>query len=356
MITDRVISSVAQRQVRHVVPVDPAAAHGVVDGIYRQVADEMRMVIPPALLHSPSPEALTAYWLLLREPLLPAGAAGRAAKEAVASAVATATTCPYCVDMHTINLYELLGEQAAETIAAAAPDELADPGLRALVGWAAGAHRPGAGRPGTARGGCRAELIGVLVGFHYLCRMVNVFLSPALVPPRLGPGARRRFKRGVSVLTRPTLRAGHEPGRALAFAPVAPLPPDARWAAADPVVAAATGRAYALFDTIGERSVSPAVRALVARRVAGWRGEDMGLSRRWCEPDLAGLPAGDRAAGRLALLTALASYQVDDEVIAGYREHHPGDRELVETTAWAAYLAARRIGARHAGLRIFEEP
>ncbi|MFC4146093.1 carboxymuconolactone decarboxylase family protein [Micromonospora mangrovi] len=350
MIAGRAVSSVAQRQVRHVSPVSPSAARGLVADVYQQVAEEMRMVIPPASLHSPSPEALAAYWMLLREPLLPSGAAGRRVKEAVAAAVSVANTCPYCVDMHTMGLYDLVGERDAETIATGDGDRLADPVLRDLVVFAGAAHRPDAELPELVAGPWRAEIVGVLVSFHYLCRMVNVFLAPYLVPPRLGPRGRRRFKQGMSVVLRPTLHDLRTAGRSLALAPAAELPPAAAWAAGDPAIAGAAARAYAIFDRLGERAVPESVRGLVEARTGAWQGQPMGLSRRWCEPDVDTLPPGDRAAGRLALLTALSSYQVDDEVVAAFRRERPDDRDLVELVAWAGYTAARRIGVRFTGV------
>ncbi|BCB89759.1 hypothetical protein Psuf_070720 [Phytohabitans suffuscus] len=76
-------------------------------------------------------------------------------------------------------------------------------------------------------------------------------------------------------------------------------------------------------------------------------GEETGISRAWCEELVAELPASERAAGRLALLAALASYQVDDTVVAEFRAAAPDDRTLVEAAAWASFAAARRIGSWH---------
>src|SRR4029078_3808712 len=79
--------------------------------------------------------------------------------------------------------------------------------------------------------GARAELIGVVVCMHYLSRMVYVFLSHFLLPPGLGPAARRRFKRGVSLVLRPTLRRPLHPDRSVHLLPARPpAPPSARGA------------------------------------------------------------------------------------------------------------------------------
>ncbi len=335
------VSSVVQRQVKYVNPVAPRAARGLVADVYAQVSDEMRLVVPPVLLHSPRPDVLAAYWMLLREPLLPSRRVDRTTKEAVATAVSVANICPYCVDMHSVGMYDLATEHDAEALVSDRVGELEDPRLREISAWARVAHLPGSEPPFPVED--RPELIGVVVSLHYLTRMVNVFLSPFLVPPRLGPVARRRFKRGASLALRPTLRDPREPGRSVGLLPEVAIRPG--WAAGQPHIEAAVARAGAAFDAAGRRSLSPAVRDIVSARLDQWRGEETGLSRAWCEQLIAGLPEEDRAAGRLALLTALASYQVDADVVGEFQRWHRGDAVLVDAVAWASFAAAQRIGA-----------
>jgi alkylhydroperoxidase family enzyme len=349
MVAGRVVSSVVQRQVKYVKTVPVAAAEGLVSAVYRQVADEMRLVVPPVLLHSPAPQTLAAYWMLMRETLLTGGAVDRLAKEAVAAAVSVANICPYCVDMHSIGMYDLANEHDAEAVAGDRVEEVADPRVRELAAWARVAHQPDAAAHRTPAFSAaeRAELVGVAVSFHYLGRMVNVFLSNFLLPPRLGPRARRRVKHGISLALGPSLRVAHTVGRAVPLLPDAPLPADTAWALGHPGVAAAAARSFAAFERAGARALGPAVRQLVTDRLARWRGEEAGLSREWCERLVADLPAPDQAAGRLALLTALASHQVDEDVVRAFRAGERRDAALVEAAAWASYAAARRIGSFH---------
>jgi hypothetical protein len=63
------------------------------------------------------------------------------------------------------------------------------------------------------------------------------------------------------------------------------------------------------------------------------------------DPALAGLSAADQAAARLALLTAMASYQVDETIVGEFREHFPADAALLGATSWASFAATRRIAA-----------
>ncbi|MEV0155849.1 carboxymuconolactone decarboxylase family protein [Micromonospora sp. NPDC050686] len=348
MIAGRVAASAVQRQVRHVAPVPTATATGLVGRAYAQVAEEMRLVVPPAMMHSPSPRALAAYWMLVRESLLVSGAADRASKEAAAAAVSVATICQYCVDMHSVSMYELTGEHDAERLAADRVDDMRSPGIREISAWARTAHEAPGGRPVPSwlTPAQRAELVGTVVSMHYLTRAVNVFLSNFLLPPGVTGRARRRMKQGIGRLLRASLHARREPGLSLDLLPAAPLPSDAGWAAANPGIAGAMARAHATFDAAGRQWLSPAVRAVVHDHLDRWRGEETGISTAWCDDALAGLGPRNQATARIALLTAVSSHQVGDDAIAEFRRYLPADEALVEVVGWAAFEAARRIGAR----------
>ncbi len=58
-----------------------------------------------------------------------------------------------------------------------------------------------------------------------------------------------------------------------------------------------------------------------------------------------GLDEKSKAIGRLVLLTALAPYQVDEEVVNTFSTHITGDERLMGALAWGSFTAARRIGA-----------
>src|SRR5262249_1124557 len=136
------------------------------------------------------------------------------------------------------------------------------------------------------------------------------------------------------------------PGASLDLLPPAPLPDDLAWAHGDPIIAGAYGRAAA-FDAVGREALPKPVRNLVTAQLTAWRGEEPGLSRGWADYAIQTLPAPQRPQGRLALLAALASYQVDAHVLDDARTcpGPAGDETLVATAAWASFAAARRIGA-----------
>jgi AhpD family alkylhydroperoxidase len=325
------------REVKYVHTVPVRKATGLVKAVYRQLERDFGLLAPPIGLHSVAPEVLAAAWTMLRESLVAAGVASRADKEIVATSVSRANTCPYCVEVHSMTL----GSLGHGAVAAALGDPEAtdlDEGTAALAGWAAGEiAAPPAGRSPEEI----AELVGVAVTFHYLNRMVNVFLGPSPLPTKVPEGARATVLGLLGRFLRPT--GNPIPGLALNLLPEAAAAPDLAWANENPRVQTAFARAARAVEQV---PVPAAVRELVRAELVGWDGSPMGISRSWVAPLLVGLPIADRPVAKLALLTALASSQVDEAVIAEFRERHASDQILVEVVSWASLTAARALGAR----------
>ena len=331
-------------QVRYVSPVRGGAAHDLVGSVYEQVEREFGVLAPSVALHSPAPQVLAASWLMLREAVLVTRAVDRAAKEAVATTISQGNACPWCATVHSTMLSGLAG---GLVLTGDPAEQVADPRLRAVTSWARDCRtEEGARRHEPAcPAGEAAELIGTTVVFHYYNRMVNVFLTEVPLPPgapriMLSPVMRILGSRMQPAAVRPC-----EPGASLELLPAAPPARDLSWASGDRVMQDAFARGCAAIDEAGARSVPPSVRELVMTELGDWHGEPRGLSRAWLDGAVSGLPAADLPAGRLALLTALASAQVDRSVIRTFRDSQPGDGALIELTAWASLAAARRVAA-----------
>jgi len=338
--------------IRHVAAVPPRQAQGLVADVYRQVVSDFGMLAPPIALHAPAPRVLAASWLILRESLLTEGRVDRETKEAVAAAVSLSNRCPYCVEVHGATLVGLARDTDAFAVAADQIDTVVHPRRRAVAQWARTSATAGPTNGSPFPPEHAAELIGVAVTFHYLNRMVNVFLQPSPFPPGLPANARARVRRVAALLMRRLARVGREPGDSLDLLPAAPLPTDLFWAADNANLAGAFARAAAAIDAAAARSVPERVRALVLDRLAAWDGRPPGISSRaWLADATAALPEPERPAGGLALTTALAAYQATGTVIEDFRQQHPADDTLIELTAWSALAAARQIGHRLAAAR-----
>jgi AhpD family alkylhydroperoxidase len=281
------------------------------------------MLAPPTAMHSASPSVLAASWTILRETLLASGFADRASKEAVATGVSEANSCPYCADVHGMTL---------DAIPSAEPGE--------LISWARSSATGPVALPCAPDQA--PELIGVAVAFHYYNRVVNLFLSESPFPSHVPESANPKARKVLGGVLRPTA-TGPAPGESVDVLPAAALTDDLWWAAPHRVVATAFARAYAAIEAAGARSVPASVRSLVLGRLSVWDGTPPGLSRSWVDAPVATLPVAEQAAGRLALTIALASYQVDDEMVAAFRRTAPDDATLLELASWSSLAAARRI-------------
>ncbi|MEU5090360.1 carboxymuconolactone decarboxylase family protein [Streptomyces sp. NPDC021356] len=331
----RILLKGSLRQIRHITAVPQDAAGGPVAEVYAQARREFGIVAPPLALHSPAPETLAAAWLLLRETLLAEGRVGRAAKEAVATAVSQANDCPYCVEVHEATLATLGAADRHGTLAK----------------WARGADTgPAAGQaPAPFDAQEAPEILGTAVTFHYLNRMVRLFLPDSPVPAAAPAAGRGPAMRVVARALRPTRGRTVVPGASLALLPAAPLPAGLDWAKTNPAVAGALARAVASVDAAAERWIPEAVRDLLHAELAVHDGTVPGPSRAWLDRATAALPDGQLPAARLALLIALNPHQITDGDIDAFRAVHPEDRELVELASWAALTAAVRTGARLGG-------
>jgi AhpD family alkylhydroperoxidase len=319
-------------QIRRVAPVPFDTPEPAVSRIYREVERDFGVLAPPVALHAASPATTAAVWLMLRETLVAPGAADRADKEAVADGISRSNSCPYCVTMHGAML-DALGAGAgsvrvrdwAETNAirgAAVADEL------------------------PFREEAAPELVATAVLMHYLNRMVNVFLGEAPLPPKAPVQALKVVTPVLNWLQRSADRDAVTPGTSMDLLPRAPLPADMAWTAGNPVLTDAFSRAAAAIDRVGEQALPADVRELVLTRLKAWDGTPPGISRAWVEEAVGVLAPDDRAAGRLALLAAFASYQIDDAVVDAYRATADGqDARLIEATAWASLSAAREAAS-----------
>jgi len=334
-------------QIRHVRPVPPGAAAGLVAAVYAQVERDFGMLAPPVVLHSPAAGPLAACWVMLRETLLARGVADRASKEVVAAGVSLGNACPYCVDVHSAVLRGLDHGAEADAIGGDRVDAMVDPAMRDLAAWARSSGLRASVLRRDPPFGIEQlpEFAGVAVTFQYLNRMVTVFCEdsplPAVLPAPLAGGMMSVLGRFL----RPAARGALEPGAALDLLSEATMPDDLGWAVGRQVIAEAFARAIAVIEAAGARAVDDRVRDLVTSELAGWSGQAVGLDRSWVDDALSRLAHADRPAGRLALLIAFAPHQVGPAEIEEFRRGQRSDEDLISLAAWASLAAARRVGA-----------
>lgn len=331
--------------IRYVPIIGPDAATGAMREIYAQIIDEFGVVAPPFIAHSGTPEIFAEFWSVTRQTQL-VGEEPRALKEAIAAVVSRINACPFCLDAHCMMLKAANQHQTVHLIAAAREAKVAAPGLREILLWAAATRTPDHPLVRTPPFAIeeRPEIVATAIRFHYLNRLATVLLDPSPLPPlfrsRLlrGFGMKLGARRFAAAMARPQRAADPVSGQ---------VPPDSlRWAARAPHIVRAFVRFGAVVEAAAAEVGDHAMRALVTERVARWQGEDMPLSRSWVEAEIAGLPPDQQPAARLALLTALASHQVDASTIASFVSARPdGERRLLPLLSWASLAAAQRVAS-----------
>ena len=331
--------------IRYIQPVPKSSAVGLVAEVYTQIKREFGSLVEPFTLHSPIPKLLAGAWMAARESQL-AGSVRRDIKEAVAAAVSKINQCPYCVDAHTIMLKATGEHKTAWAIATGKYDQIQDSKVRAIVRWALATRFPGSNSlrsPPFSREEA-PEIIGTAVFYHYINRMGSVLLSETPLPSNR-PWLKRPLKRLATLIFSRAVRRSISTGESLKFLSEAYLPADLVWGKPVPTVAGAYARFSAVVDDVAVYGLSAEVRARVQENIQDWKGEDFGLSRSWVEQKLRGLNEMSRVAGRLALLTAFAPYQINDRLVLAFRTHFPEDEKLLGALAWASFTAARKIGS-----------
>ncbi len=348
----------ARPAARHLRTVTEAKAEGLVAAVYKQMAREFA-IVPPLTIHSLVPEILAGVWCVAREAFV-VGAEGRARREAVASAVSLTNACPYCVDVHTSMLHAKAEHDLAThllTETGAANAARADP----LIAWALATGTAGAAaldHPPFSRAEA-PRILATAAIFHFVNRMVNIFLDASPMPVRIRSTTIRSAAGRLlgATLGKRMVFIEAEPGLSLNLLPDRELPGAFRWATPDAAVAGALARMSHAIETHGEAVLPLSVRTAVRACVAGWNGGDPGMSRKWLDDATASLPGeAERVAAQLALLAALASYRVDDSLIDRFRTHYPDQRHLVAVTAWGSFEAVRRLSTWLAGSAVSRVP
>ncbi len=334
-----------ETSMKYISPIRRPPAKTPVDQVYSQIKQDFGLIADPFVLHSPVPSLLAGIWSVTRETGI-AGHVPWSIKEAVAAAVSQSNACPYCVDIHAAVASAHASQSLTDLIKQGRTAEIADPSLRAVVSWALASRTPGSAPllapPFSAQEA--PEMIGTAVVYHYINRMVQVFLPESLLPIFLRGGwIGRVVWSQVGQKLAHSRDQARSAGASLRFLPEADLPAEMSWATPSPSISCAFAGWAALVNQTGRHLLSSQVRQLVTDVLQAWKGEPPTLGRAWINQAVAGLTEADQDQGSLALLAALAPYQIDEEIIRAFRVDHAADAQLVGVVAWASFAAARRI-------------
>jgi len=343
-----IVDDMTNKQVRYIDPVRANQSTGRVGQLYTQIRRDFQLV-PPLTLFSPSPRLLAGVWSIWRESQFAEGTTPRATLEAISASVSRLNECPYCVDAHTGMLHASSKHDVVDAIFEQNYSLIDDKKTRQIVEWAIASKTPSAkildSPPFSAEEA--PAIIGTTIVYHFVNRMVNIFLETSPLPiPRGSKKIRRLAVRLFGLtLAKSIINRRVIPGDSIKFISQADLPADMRWAETNKYISSAFAGFSHLIGKTGEQYLPPHVLQIVEEKISSWHGEDMGLGQKWMDDLIANLDKSSQPVARLTLLSALAPHQVDANVIEKFRENHADDEALLSITAWASFTAARRIGS-----------
>ncbi|OXM82678.1 alkylhydroperoxidase [Paenibacillus rigui] len=337
---------VENNMIKYIQPAPVSEADGMVSEMFKQIKRDFGLVGDLFVMHSLSPSLLAGVWAAFRETEM-VGIVPRAIKEAVATAVAKANECPFCMDAHSTMLMAVGESDVAYQILGGQIGEISDRKLRSIVEWTLATRVPHSPilqePPFTAKE--TPEIIGTLVMNNYITRMIDVLLTNKSLISVKNSFFSKLTKRLVALLFSSNLKKEKTIGDSLVFLRDAQLPDDLSWASSNPVISKALANLAAAVDQAGEADLDDATRSVIKQYVDEWNGAKPSVGRGWVEQVVKPLDAPSQAAARLCLLTAIAPYQIDDTLIDEFRAFFIEDRQLLNVLAWASFTVARKIGS-----------
>lgn len=312
----------------NVLPVGrPAKSTGLNQRVYQQMRRDF-MVAGPFVLHSDVPELLAASWCLIRETLF-VGEVDRGSKETVAWAVSKSNQCSFCVDAHfaavraTNNKNERLAAWAEATAKAQNP----------LLSSAPFKSSPG-------------EYIGTVVAFHYLNRMVSVFLDEKMMPvPDIFDGVAggmAKVMMGGMVQKIDHLNTGESlPLLPKADASLAWKP---HWAASSAHVADALAGWSSTVESVMRVHFNKYFINAIGNQIDKWTGGDAPDDEHLYAVIRDVFKGADLLCAEIALCVVYAPYKVSVEQLEAALEAKGSSQSILALVAWASQRAARRCG------------
>lgn len=347
-IENLIVDDMTNKQVRYIEPVVATKADGELYKLYAQIRSDFQLV-PPLTLFSPAPDLLAGVWSIWRESQFVMGQVPRFITEAVAAAISSINTCPYCVDAHTGMLHASSNSHIVDAIHRKNSSLIKDQKSRRILEWAFANRSPGdeiLARPPFSKDEA-PEIIGTAFVYHLVNRMVTVFLVDTPLPVSSNWKYIRRIAAKIFGLTvgKSIINRRPQSDQVADLAPINDLPDSMNWALSNLHIARAFSNFSILMQSSTGNILSEQVRNLAERQVNSWSGENMGMDRSWLEKNVRNLEEIDKPVARLILLTALSPYQVCEKDILEFRSVYPDDERLLIITTWASFIAARRVSS-----------
>lgn len=314
--------------------------------VYSQLKEEMGDVVEPISMHALFPELLVGIWSVLREVVLVEDQVLRRDKEAVGAAVSASNECPYCVDAHTIMIIGLKDQTTAKAIVKQDLSLITNSDLRDIVGWAFDSRNFKAHNiknPVFDRKKA-PEIIGTAVFFHYLNRMVTIFLGPTILPMNISflKGAMKQMAAMMFSKVLQTEKKAKENQKKTKGVNDEIL----YWTRSNERIQLVYGYLKTVVDDIGQKYVPIEVRSFLQTHIDKWNGHDL-HSTKGLDQLVSDVSPKNQPLAKMLYLTAFSPHRIQSYHFDEFNLYYKGrDEAVLASLSWASFYAAARIGAK----------
>ncbi len=328
----------------HIDSVKPSQATGDVKIVYDALKTEMGDVVEPIALHALIPELLKSNWGILREALIIEDQVKRKYKEAIASAISSLNDCPYCVDAHTIMLIGLNDKQTAKAVEKQDLDLVQDPKTKELLDWAYNTkyfqseiiQEPPFSKEEAP------EVIGTAVLFHYLNRMVTVFLGETILPFNIS-FLKSLMKKMAAFMFSKVLTSDKKANDSFEQLNMDEHGNPFYWASSNPRVQYVLSTFYNVVHQLGKKHVEPQVFDFIKKEIDSWTGSEH-IDIADLGDKLVSVKSEYKNMAQMLYFIAFMPYRVTANLINEFRKTYQlSDDQILGMFSWASYMAATKI-------------
>lgn len=327
-------------KIKHIEPIKPKQASGLLREINQQIKQEFGHVAGPWLALSITPEILAGTWAICRESVV-CGELSRGQKESIAAAVSQLNTCPFCEEVHGL-IASADGER--DTIRRLRLNQQPTGDIGQFINWVkklGPAAQQQAKLSVTRR--ASAEIMGTYLCYQFINRIVNVFVEKRVLPgPKLlHPLGRKLFE---PILKKTIVSV--KPGLSL---PLLKVPSELdchTWSASIHELHFAIAALETACHIAGEKHLSMETRQSLTKAINNWDGEPPALGSSWLDSAMQEIKDEQQPRAKFAYIVAIAAWRMDSATLEAARKQCNNDAELLEVAAWAAWISASTITQR----------
>ncbi len=328
-VSNIIFKSIGHKTIRYLQPIKYSASVGDVKRIYDDIGYDY-VLGAPFTLHASNPEIMAGIWSLVRESLIVNGKVKRLTKEAIAGGVSISNQCPYCHEAHIKMSGGIIDEKNEN-----------------LFEWCKSHYKHNEiilNPPFSIKEA--PEIIGTALTFHYINRMVNVFVTEYPLPlPRylnwLKPTISSFFK-NTAAANITSIKA--LPGQSLKWLTPNEETTEFLWTESNIHIKNSFLSFDKLINHTGENVIPSNVRRIVLNYLADWTGNNPGFGNEWIDNLTKGLILSEKVIAQFILLIATMPYKIMNHHIHELKKIGVENEKLLTIASWGSWQATKKIG------------